>query len=135
MPHPNTEPLRTVYETVSNGDMDTLMNALTDDIAWHVSGRSPVSGDYSGKNEVLGFFGKMFELYGGTLSVEVLDILAGDRHAAVLTRERATHAGTPLEFRAIHEFEIRDGKLARFTSFEDDTYNEYWAERRSELVS
>lgn len=129
MPHPNAELIKTVYDAVSHGDLDTLINSVTDDTAWHVSGRSPVSGDYCGKNEVLGLFGKTFELYDGTLSVDVLDILASDRHAAVLTRERAKHAGTPLDFRAIHEFEIRDGKLARFASFEDDTYNEYWAKR------
>jgi len=35
------------------------MGLLTDDIEYHISGRSLVSGDYSGKDEVLGFLGKL----------------------------------------------------------------------------
>jgi hypothetical protein len=37
------------------------MSLLTDDIEYYASGRSPVSGTYKGKDEVLGLFGKMME--------------------------------------------------------------------------
>ncbi|MGH8270405.1 MAG: nuclear transport factor 2 family protein, partial [Steroidobacteraceae bacterium] len=49
------------YEAFAKGDVETVMSLLTDDIEYYVSGRSPASGTYKGKDEVLGLFGKMME--------------------------------------------------------------------------
>ena len=66
MSHPHEDTLRTVYDAFGKGDIETVMGLYTDDIEYHVSGRSPVSGIYSGKDEVLGLFGKLMERSGGT---------------------------------------------------------------------
>ena len=76
MSHPHEDTLRAIYEAFAKGDIETVMGLYTDDIEFHVSGRSPVSGSYSGKDEVLGLYGKLAELSGGTFRVEALDILA-----------------------------------------------------------
>src|SRR5207247_1567125 len=88
MSHANEDTLRTVYAAFAKGDVATVMGLPTDDIKYHISGRSLVSGDYSGKDEVLGFFGKLMQLSGGTFQLEVLDILANDEHGVTSTRER-----------------------------------------------
>ncbi|HZC03259.1 MAG TPA: nuclear transport factor 2 family protein [Gammaproteobacteria bacterium] len=85
MLHAHEDTLRTIYDAFAKGDVETVMSLLTDDIEYHITGRSPVSGNYSGKEEVLGFFGKLMQLSGGTFRLEVEDILANDEHGVALT--------------------------------------------------
>lgn len=118
--------LRSSYEAFRRGDLKPLMDSLSDDIQWHVSGESPLAGSYRGKDEVLGLFGRMMDLYGGTLRVEVADILANDQRGVVVTKEQASHQGRNLEFSCIHLWIVRDGKLAEFRVFYDDAYHQFW---------
>src|SRR5437764_10963830 len=127
MSHPHEETLRTVYDAFAKGDIETVMGLYTDDIQFHVSGRSPVSGSYSGKDEVLGLYGKMVELSGGTFRVEALDILANDEHGVVLTMERGQRDGKTLENRAVHVWNFRDGKCAQFRGYNEDVWDEFWS--------
>src|SRR5213080_2324132 len=80
------------------GDVQPMLDSLADDIKWHVSGRSPLAGEYTGKQEVLSFFGKMMEMYKGNLRLEVLDVLANGRHGIALTKEHGEYAGRQFEF-------------------------------------
>src|SRR3954451_22862530 len=92
--HPNVELLRKGYNAYSTGDADVLNDLFADDITWHVTGRSALSGDYKGKEQVFGFFGKIMELSGGTSKLEVHDILANDNHGVVLVTGTASRDGT-----------------------------------------
>ena len=127
MSNANEDTLRTVYDAFAKGDVDTVMGLYTDDIKFHVSGRSLVSGDYSGKGEVLGFFGKLMELSGGTFHLEVLDILANKEHGVTLTMERGQRGGKTLENRAVHVWEIRDGKCTQFRGYNEEGWDEFWS--------
>jgi len=127
MSNANEDTLRTVYDAFAKGDVDTVMGLYTDDIKFHVSGRSLVSGDYSGKGEVLGFFGKLMELSGGTFHLEVLDILANNEHGITLTMERGQRGGKTLENRAVHVWEIRDGKCTQFRGYNEEGWDEFWS--------
>ncbi|MGB9281042.1 MAG: nuclear transport factor 2 family protein [Pseudonocardiaceae bacterium] len=126
-PHAYEDMLRTVYDAFAKGDVTTVMSLLTDDIEYHVSGRSPVSGTYKGKGEVLGLFGKLMELSGGTFRIEIQDVLANDKHGVTLTIERGHRAGKTLENRAVHVWDIRDGKSTRFRGYNDDTWDAFWS--------
>ena len=127
MSHPNEAMHRTAYAGFAAGDMTPLTDMLSDDITWHAAGTSPVSGDYAGKDEVFGFFATMMELYGGSLRVEVRDVLANDDHGVVLTTERGSSQGETVEFTTVHAWSIRDGKCTRFVSYEDDVYHQFWS--------
>ena len=125
--HPNAEMLRRNYDAFSRGDVEPMIESFTDEIRWHVSGRSPVAGDYVGTPEVLRFFGSMMELYGGTLQLEVVDVFADDTLGVVVTEERAQYAGKPLEYTGIHRWALEDGKVVAFQNYTDDIYDEFWA--------
>jgi len=114
------------YDEFAKGNVDSLMSSLADDITWHVSGGSPLAGEYVGKAEVLSFFGKMMQLYGGTLRLQLVDILVGERNAAVLTQEESQYAGKKLTFRSVHLWEVRDGKFSAFHVYYDDAYHTFW---------
>lgn len=63
---------------------------FADDLVWHVAGRSVIAGDYAGKDQVFGFFGRLQELSEGTSEVEVHDLLANDEHGVAIVIESAT---------------------------------------------
>ena len=66
MAHPNEELVRRGYEAFNNADVDTLRELFADTTIFHEPGRSPISGDYQGLDQVLGFFGTLAERSGGT---------------------------------------------------------------------
>src|SRR5262245_52668858 len=97
MTHPNEELLREVIAAIQRGDMAALKsNYFAEGIRYHVAGRSPISGDYQGTDEVLEFFGRLFELSGGTFRLELHDVIANDQHGVALVSVRAEREGRQL---------------------------------------
>lgn len=127
--HPNVELLRRGYEAYSSGDMDTINALFADDISWHVSGRNQLSGDYSGKNEVFAFFGKLMELSGGTSRLEVHDLLANDEHGVALVTGSATRDGRDFSGHDVHVFHLREGRVVEFwdTPVNQGEADEFWS--------
>src|SRR5450631_3428037 len=76
MSHRNEDMIRNNYEAFTRGDAKPLLDSLSEDIQWHVSGQSPIAGDYFGKAKVLEFFAGMMDLYQGTLRLQILDVMA-----------------------------------------------------------
>jgi uncharacterized protein len=90
MAHPNEVLVRDGFAAFGRGDMDALRNQyFAEDIRWHVGGRGALAGDYEGTAQVLGLFGRLFELSGGTYSAELHDVLANDEQAVQLFTSRA----------------------------------------------
>lgn len=118
--HPNEELLRTGYAAFGAGDIDTVMSLFADDIVWHVGGSSQLAGDYRGHQEVLGFFGKLIEVTGGTFKVDVHDILANDEHGIALVTATAEHEGKTLVAREVNIWHVADGKATEFWIFAED---------------
>jgi ketosteroid isomerase-like protein len=129
MAHPNETLLRKAYEGFGRGDLEPLLGALTDDITWTDSTLGPLAGDYTGTDEVLGLFGRMMEVYGGTLRLEVLDILANDDRAVVLTREQGTAADELVRWTGVHVWRFRDGRCEQFIAYADAHYQRFWSDR------
>jgi ketosteroid isomerase-like protein len=129
MAHPNEENLRKAYEAFGRGEIDGVMALLADDIQWHVPGQSPVAGDYSGKEEVGGFFMKLMELSEGTFRVDVHDVLANDEHAVGLVKLTAKRDGKSLDVNDVHVWHVRDGRFSEFWGQLHDQYawDEFWS--------
>jgi len=127
--HPNVELLRNGYNAYSTGDMAVLTELFADDIVWHITGRSPLSGDYKGRDQVFGFFGKLMELSDGTAKIEVHDLLANDEHGVAIVTGTATRGGNSFEGQDVHVFHIRDGKVVEFWDSPVDQYaaDEFWS--------
>ena len=127
--HPNVELLRKGYQAYSSGDMDTINELFSDEVEWHVAGRSQLAGNYRGKEEVFGFFGKLMELSGGTSRIEVHDVLANDEHGVVLVTVSGSRQGRDFTGIDVHTFHIRDGKVVEFWDSPLDQYavDEFWS--------
>jgi ketosteroid isomerase-like protein len=128
--HPNVETMRKGYDAFGRGDLEYLRNELfAEDIVFHVSGDSPLAGDYKGIDEVFGFFGKIMQESGGTFSLDVHDMLANDEHGVALVRATAEREGRQLDQNAVHVFHIRDGKVTENWTMPENTRiaDEFWS--------
>ena len=67
----NEDTVRRGYEAFSRGDMDTLRSIMTPDVVQSVPGKSQIAGEHKGVDDVLGYYAQLFELSGGTLSVQL----------------------------------------------------------------
>ncbi len=114
----NLETVRQGYAAFSSGDMDTLMALYSDDAVHIVPGSSQVSGAHKGKESILGLYGALFELSGGTLQIQLDHVLSdgGNRVVAIHTSnmEKDDETFTQTE---VLLFSFVDGKVAEIQDF------------------
>jgi uncharacterized protein len=129
MRHPNAELLATQLDALARGDLATAMSFYTDDVVFHYPGRNPLSGEYRGKEQVLGLLDKAFQLTNGSFKPEVHDILASDQHVAALVTVRAERDGASVEWQSVDLFHVRDGKLSEHWVHEvdQDAVDRFWS--------
>jgi len=114
--HPDVELARRGYEAFAKGDLATLTELLAKDAVWHVQTGGPLDGDYQGRDEVLGFFGRLAGETGGTFRLEVHDVLANDEHTVVLATLTASRRGKSIEVPVANVAHNRDGQVTEFWS-------------------
>ena len=106
-----------------------MLEVFAEDILWHVPGRGPISGDYRGHAEVLGFFRHFMELSGGTFRIAVEKVLAKDDRVIVLVTESAQRRNRQWSSPQVHAWTVKDGKATVFRQVQGDqqTEDEFWA--------
>jgi hypothetical protein len=111
--------------------MDTLGEMIAEDTVWHSPGKSPISGEFRGREAVFGeFFAKMDELGGGTAKfVEHQDYFGNDERSVALFRFAATRGGRTEEVRICEVVLWRSGQVVEEWSYCDDQYrwDEFWS--------
>ena len=129
MAHPNEDLARKGYAAFSSGDVATLNDLFADDIVWHVGGRSPLAGDYKGKDAVFGFFTKTMEITGGTFRLDVHDLLANDEHVVALTHVSGQRDGKSMDDNSVQVLHVKDGKVTESWFHPGDAYaaDEFWS--------
>lgn len=130
MAHPNEDLTREGFAAFGRGDFDALRRQyFAEDIRYHFPGRGPLAGDYEGVAQVLELFGRAFELSGGTLRLELHDVIANDEHAVALFTAHAERADRRLEDRAVLVYHVRDGKVTETWLHPGDLYagDEFWS--------
>jgi len=124
----NATLVRDAYEAFARGDIPTVLGILDPAIIWHIPGRSPLSGDYKGHDEVLGFFATSMERSAGTLRVDVDDIIANGERVVVLSTVSAVRNGRSWSSPEVHVWRVVDGTAVEFREFQGDqqSEDEFW---------
>jgi ketosteroid isomerase-like protein len=128
--HPNERLLRQEYEARARRDDQSLRAVFNERIVWHVPGRSAISGEYRGKDEVMEYVRRRRELADDTFEITVEDVLANDQHGLVIATGRVSRGGKVFEWRAhgLYRFE-GDGKIAECWVLPEDQqlFDEIWS--------
>jgi ketosteroid isomerase-like protein len=126
--HPNVLLFRRMFHAFGAGDLDGVASCFADGVVWHAAGTNPLSGTYSGRQAVFGFFGAEFERSGGTYSVTVLDVLADDGHIVARTQASAHRDGKALDQIYAMIFHVDQGVIAEVWPIATDqsAVDEFW---------
>jgi uncharacterized protein len=120
--------VRRGYKAFGEGDMDTLRAIMTPDVVQSVPGNNQTSGEHKGIDEVLGLYGQLFELSGGSLSVELKSVTTqGDKVVAV-HHTKAEHNGRSLDTDETIEFSFSGEKVSRLdeTTADEAAEDAFW---------
>jgi RNA 2',3'-cyclic 3'-phosphodiesterase len=111
------------------GELDAVRSLLSDDVVWHVPGRSAIAGDHVGIEAVLAYFDLRRRMTDQSFRV-VVDgaALIGER-VVQLARGRAVRGGRELEWETVGVFRIADGRIAEcwLVPFDVCAFDEIWS--------
>jgi uncharacterized protein (TIGR02246 family) len=121
--HPNEEIVRRAYAAINNRDLEAFAAEFVEDAKWYGSG-TQVEG-----REVIGtMVGQLIDASGGTLQIDLHDVLANDEHAVVLQVTRAERAGRVLEDKVVYVFHLRNGKITEaWFNGDPRVQDEFWS--------
>ncbi len=118
----NLKLIQVVYEAFGRGDLPAILGNLTGDVEWNHPrpDRIPWGGQRRGPEEVTGFFVAL----GQTIDVEQFEpqrFHADGDTVIVFGRERMRAKATGRDYGVewVHEFVIRDSKIAKFSEYTD----------------
>lgn len=122
MSHPNAVVLEKIYQNFSAGNIPAMLAACADEITFQMAGKSKLAGKFSKANFATSFVAPMMELTGGTLKIEVHDILASDRHGIVLASDHMVLKGEKVQLRTVHVWRFENGKPVAWYEYPRDLY-------------
>jgi ketosteroid isomerase-like protein len=120
MPTP-VEVMREYIQAMQRGDREAAFAHYADDIVAHVPGRSTLAGTRAGKDAVVEYIRTVIEL-AHDVELELIDMLSGDEHVALLVRERLHGRDGDLDIRRANVYRVRDGQISEIRIFEADQY-------------
>ena len=119
----NVRTIQEAYASFQRGDVQAVLNVLTDDVEWVTPGPTgilPLAGHRRGRDEVAQFF----SLLNGSEEVEQFEpqqyVAQGNKVVAfVKYRSRIKSTGHTADADLVHVFTVRDGKIAEFREYYD----------------
>ena len=124
----NATIIRKAYDDFANGDIPAVLEIFDTSITWHVPGHCPLSGDYKGHDEIVGFFKHTMDLSGGTFAIEVHHVLAEEDVAVALVTVKAERNGRSVAFPEVHVWRLANEKVTEFREVQGDeqTEDRFW---------
>ena len=120
--------IRRGYKAFGEGDMETLGSLYSPDVVQRQPGNNQTSGEYKGKDSVLGLYGKLFELSGGTLSVDLKSVKTQGDKVVSVHNAKGKREGKTLDVDETIEFTFSGDKISRLdvTSADQAAEDAFW---------
>lgn len=114
--HANAARLREGFAAFGRGDLEHVRRQMTDDATWTNAGSSVLAGTHAGWDAISQMFGGLFEVTGGTFSMDLLSCLADDARAVAIYDATSTVAGQTRTMRFCFVQELNTEGLATATT-------------------
>ena len=120
--------IRRGYKAFGEGDMETLGSLYTPDVVQRQPGNNQTSGEYKGVDNVLGLYGKMFELSGGTFAVDLKSVKTEGDKVVTVHHAKGEREGKTLDADETIEFTFSGDKISRLdvTSGDQAAEDAFW---------
>jgi ketosteroid isomerase-like protein len=114
--------LRAYVDAIRAGDRPAAYALFADDVVGHVPGRSAAAGEKRGKAAVVGYIEDAVARAHGDVTVELIDMLVGREHIALVVRERLADGDRVLDIRRANVYRVRDDRITEIWIYEHDQY-------------
>lgn len=107
-----------------------MAESLAEDAVWHVGGTHRLSGNYVGRDAVLGYFDAVRSETADSMKLATLEVLADERHGAAFLRVRADRQGRQLDTVVADAFRFDEqGRIVEFWAHSADqaAINAFWS--------
>jgi uncharacterized protein len=131
--HPHAQLIRDFHDRqnrfYAGGDQGPVSAMLTDDVTWHVPGRSAIAGDYRGRDEVLRYFATRRALAGATFRIHVRGVVTDDDRAAILATGEVGLGGKTLTWGTVVVFRMAEGRIAEcwVLPYDQRAFDDVWS--------
>ena len=118
----NTALVNKLYDAFARGDIQTILDNLTDDVQWGMEGPPIIAfaGRKNGRADVQGFFESLATTLHGMKFTREHSVAQGNLVATIgRFAGTVTATGKSFDSAVAHFFDIRDGRVARFADFGD----------------
>lgn len=116
--HPNARRIHDLFTAFRAGDVATIRDVLHPDAVWHFPGRrGRLAGSHRGHDAIFAFLLDVQAATGGSFGLELIDVLANDRHAAVFFRGHAARDGRTLDNPTCLRIRFADGQVVEVWEF------------------
>lgn len=125
----NSTTIRRAYENFAQGNIPAVFAAFDEAITRRIPGCSPLSGDYTGHDEIGAVFRRTMELSGGAFSIDVHNVLDDDDLVVALVTVNAQRKGIFASFPEVHVWRMKNGKAVEFREYQGDEQREdrFWS--------
>jgi 2'-5' RNA ligase len=134
---PPTDPLSVVRRfherqgrAYAGGPLEPLRELLSEEVVWHVPGRSLIAGEHRGVEAVLDYFDQRRRLTDESFRVTVHGMALIGERVVQLAGGRATRHGRDLEWETVGVFRVdAKGRIAecRLVPFDPGAFDEIWS--------
>lgn len=117
----NVEIVRSLYQNLSERDMDVYMSKFADDAVWIEPEGSEFGGTYRGKETIRELLTSAFTEWWDDFEVEPERFIDADETVVVIAVERGVFkkTGNRMDARSAHVYDLENGKITRMESFVD----------------
>jgi len=126
----NAEIVRRGYAAFNTADMTTLTELIDESASWHTPGRSPIAGDYRGRDAVFGQFGRYGGDTDGTFEAALKDVFTSDDGRVIgLHHNSAERNGKRLDTDCCIVFDVENGRIVsgREHFFDLGNWDAFWS--------
>lgn len=122
--------LQAWLDAYGSNDRATMLDSLADDAVWHVGGTHQFSGDYRGRDAIVGYFNAVRQETTDSMQLEPLEVIAHKRYGAAFLRVTAERRGRRLDTVVADAFRFDDdGRIVEFWAHSADqsAIDEFWS--------
>ena len=117
---PKVQAILAYQQAIAEGRINDARQVFQTDVLYTVPGANSMSGEYRGADAVMGYFGRLMDLTGGTYAITAMHWMVSEDHEALMTANTASRAGHALTWGEVLAFTFVDGRKSRIRHFVDD---------------
>jgi predicted SnoaL-like aldol condensation-catalyzing enzyme len=114
--------IQQLIEAFNQRDWGPGSKLFTEDAILHCPGKNRVSGDHQGKQGIIEFWLKQFEIAGDSFQAEVLSVCQGEGNLVLVMYVQADHDGQTYSWRRVNHYRIVEGRVVEGWIYEGDQY-------------